>query len=52
MIKKLAWASLDASFETALSNERVAQRDAGRTEDFIEGVAAFREKRASAFKGR
>jgi 2-(1,2-epoxy-1,2-dihydrophenyl)acetyl-CoA isomerase len=52
IIKKLAWASLDASFETALSNERVAQRDAGRTDDFIEGVTAFREKRASAFKGR
>lgn len=52
IIKKLAWASLDASFETALSNERVAQRDAGRTDDFIEGVAAFREKRATAFKGR
>lgn len=52
IIKRLAWASLDASFETALSNERVAQREAGRTEDFIEGVVAFREKRPSTFKGR
>lgn len=52
IIKQLAWSVLDASFETALSNERVAQRDAGRTEDFIEGVAAFREKRSAVFKGR
>ncbi len=41
IIQQIAWSVLDASFETALSNERVAQRDAGRTEDFIEGVAAF-----------
>lgn len=52
IIKKLAWATLDASFETSLSNERVAQRDSGRTDDFIEGVAAFREKRPAAFKGK
>ncbi len=51
IIKQLAWSVLDASFETALSNERVAQRDAGRTEDFIEGVAAFREKRPAVFRG-
>jgi 2-(1,2-epoxy-1,2-dihydrophenyl)acetyl-CoA isomerase len=52
IIKRVAWAALDASFETALSNERVGQREAGRTEDFIEGVAAFRGKRAAQFKGR
>jgi 2-(1,2-epoxy-1,2-dihydrophenyl)acetyl-CoA isomerase len=52
IIKRVAWAALDASFETAMSNERVAQREAGRTEDFSEGVAAFREKRPPQFKGR
>lgn len=52
IIKRVAWAALDASFETALSNERVAQREAGRTEDFSEGVAAFRDKRPAQFKGR
>jgi 2-(1,2-epoxy-1,2-dihydrophenyl)acetyl-CoA isomerase len=51
IIKRVAWAALDASFETALSNERVGQREAGRTEDFIEGVAAFRGKRPAQFKG-
>jgi 2-(1,2-epoxy-1,2-dihydrophenyl)acetyl-CoA isomerase len=52
IIKRLAWSALDASFETALSNERVAQRDAGRTDDFAEGVAAFRNKRPAVFKGQ
>lgn len=52
LIKRVAWAALDAGFEAALSNERVAQREAGRTEDFLEGVAAFRDRRTPAFKGR
>lgn len=52
IIKRVAWSVIDASFETALSNERVAQREAGRTEDFNEGVAAFRDKRAAVFKGK
>jgi 2-(1,2-epoxy-1,2-dihydrophenyl)acetyl-CoA isomerase len=51
-IKRIAWATMDASLETSLSNERMAQREAGRTEDFAEGVSAFREKRKAAFKGR
>ena len=52
IIKRVAWSALDASFETALSNERAAQREAGRTDDFAEGVAAFRERRAPSFTGR
>jgi len=52
IIKRVAWAALDAAFETALSNERVAQREACRTADFIEGVAAFRDRRAPEFQGR
>jgi 2-(1,2-epoxy-1,2-dihydrophenyl)acetyl-CoA isomerase len=52
IIKRVAWTALDAAFETALSNERVGQREAGRTDDFAEGVRAFRDKRRPAFKGR
>lgn len=51
MTKRVAWAALDASFETALSAERVAQREAGRTADFAEGIASFREKRPPSFTG-
>lgn len=52
MIKRLAWDALDSSLETALQAERSSQRIAGRTEDFLEGVTAFVEKRKPAFKGR
>jgi len=51
-IKRMAWDALDSSLETALNAERRWQRDAGRTEDFLEGVSAFVEKRKPAFKGR
>ena len=52
MIRRLVWASLDASWTEQLNNERHAQRVAGKTEDFREGVAAFLQKRPAAFKGR
>jgi 2-(1,2-epoxy-1,2-dihydrophenyl)acetyl-CoA isomerase len=50
-IRRLAWASLDADWPTQLQAEREAQRDAGRTEDFAEGVQAFMQKRPANFKG-
>jgi 2-(1,2-epoxy-1,2-dihydrophenyl)acetyl-CoA isomerase len=52
IIKRVAWAALDAAFETALGNERVEQREAGRAEIFIEAIAAFRDKRTPTFRGR
>lgn len=51
-IKASAWAALESSLEEQLATERRLQREAGRTDDFVEGVMSFREKRPPAFKGR
>lgn len=51
LIRKAAWVATSADFETALATERALQTEAGRTEDFKEGVLAFREKRAARFTG-
>jgi 2-(1,2-epoxy-1,2-dihydrophenyl)acetyl-CoA isomerase len=51
MIRRLAWGSLDADWKTQLQAEREAQREAGRSEDFAEGVKAFYQKRPANFKG-
>ena len=48
----VAWSALDSSLAEQLATERRLQRDASRTEDFVEGVNAFREKRSPAFQGR
>ena len=52
MMKRMAWDALDNAYETALDIERRSQREAGRSDDFIEGVKAFGEKRKPRFKGR
>lgn len=51
MIRKLGWNSLDNSWDEQLQAERQAQRKAGRTEDFKEGVQAFFQKRPANFSG-
>src|SRR5690606_37697620 len=51
MIRRLAWTSLDADWDEQLQAEREAQRAAGHTEDFVEGVKAFAQKRPAQFKG-
>ena len=52
LIRQSAWAALETNFEDQLNNERQFQREAGYTEDFREGVAAFREKRKPNFTGK
>ncbi len=52
LIRQTIWASLDAAWTEQLHAERMAQRVAGKTEDFSEGVRAFLEKRPAAFTGR
>ena len=52
MIKRIAWAAADSTLENALIAERLGQRQACQTDDFIEGVTAFASKRAPDFKGR
>ena len=52
IIKRVAWAAADANLETALVGERMGQREACRSEDFVEGVTAFGAKRKPEFKGR
>lgn len=52
MIRKLVWAGLDVGHDEQMQNERLTQRDAGRTTDNIEGVRAFLDKRPAVFTGR
>ena len=52
IIKRVAWSAADSSLETALVTERLGQREASRTEDFVEGVSAFAAKRPPDFMGR
>jgi 2-(1,2-epoxy-1,2-dihydrophenyl)acetyl-CoA isomerase len=50
--RQLMWASLDSDWAAQLHRERLAQKAAGKTEDFGEGVGAFLAKRPAVFKGR
>ena len=51
MIRKLMWDSLDNDWAAQLNEERMGQKVAGKTEDFMEGVTAFLQKRQAQFKG-
>ena len=50
--RQIMTASLDTDWAAQLHRERIAQRTAGKTEDFVEGVSAFLSKRPAQFKGR
>jgi 2-(1,2-epoxy-1,2-dihydrophenyl)acetyl-CoA isomerase len=52
LIRKMYWASLENSYEQQLDLEARYQLRAGMTEDYSEGVTAFREKRRTRFSGR
>lgn len=49
--RRLVWDGYDRSFPAQLDAERAAQRDAGRTADFVEGLQAFLQKREANFSG-
>jgi 2-(1,2-epoxy-1,2-dihydrophenyl)acetyl-CoA isomerase len=51
LIRRMTWSASDASFEDAMATERNNQREAGRTADHREGVAAFIGKRPARFTG-
>ncbi len=51
-IKRLMRAGLDADFATAFSAEGKAQAECLRSEDCMEGVAAFLQKRPAQFQGK
>lgn len=49
--RNLIWDATESGFMDALHAERLAQRSAGRTNDFAEGVGAFLQKRPANFTG-
>lgn len=51
-IKQSLHRALDNDLSVQLAMERELQRDCGRTQDFMEGVMAFTQKRKPNFKGR
>ncbi|MDB5480135.1 MAG: Enoyl-CoA hydratase/isomerase [Caulobacteraceae bacterium] len=52
LIRNLMWRSLDASFAEQVADEAATQTMAGKSDDFIEGVQAFLQKRPAVFTGR
>lgn len=51
LLRKAAWASFDNSLEDQLELESALQEEAAATQDFVEGVSAFLQKRPAKFSG-
>lgn len=51
IMRGLIWDAEENDFDSQLQAERFAQRTAGRSSDFKEGVTAFLEKREAKFTG-
>jgi 2-(1,2-epoxy-1,2-dihydrophenyl)acetyl-CoA isomerase len=51
-IRRACWAALETPLSAQLKSERELQRTATRTDDFVEGVRAFRERRKPNFTGK
>lgn len=52
LVRRLFWETSHNGFEQQIDLERQSQQRAGRTEDFVEGVSAFLQKRPTSFKGK
>jgi 2-(1,2-epoxy-1,2-dihydrophenyl)acetyl-CoA isomerase len=52
MIRRLYWESLENNYSDQLALEAKLQSQAGMTQDFAEGVAAFQQKRPARFTGK
>jgi len=52
LAKESIYRSLSSDLETAFARENEVQKECFYSEDFLEGVTAFKEKRRPEFKGR
>ena len=52
IMRRMYWESPHNTYEQQLEVERHGQQEAGKTQDFIEGVGAFLQKRSPSFKGK